>query len=163
MATVAEGAEPWVKRLDWKRHYTVRAMLDGSDCDWVVATEGDVLITNLTTPLSTFVDEANTKLGRHASLIVNRDTFGNVNTGTYFVRRSEDGRRFFWIGYRRFGTKTAPTNASLTGCRSLCVVRCLRGLLARTRCYTDQRRRVTRRPCRAVVVWLTGFSLPSSW
>lgn len=94
VATVAAGAEPWVKRLDWKRHYTVRALLDGDDCDWVMATEGDVIITNLTTPLSTFVDEASAKLGRHAALIVNRDTFGNVNTGTFFVRRCEAGRRF---------------------------------------------------------------------
>lgn len=82
VATVAEGEEPWVKRLDWKRHYTVRALLDGDDCDWIMATAGDVLITNLTTPLSTFVDEADAKLGRRAALIVNRYTFGNVNTGT---------------------------------------------------------------------------------
>lgn len=97
VATAAPGSEAFIKRLDWARHYAARRLLDGLDCSWIMMTEGDVIITNLTVRVEDIIQEAvKNYLGKEQegpSLILNRDAAKNINTGTFFIRNSPLGRQ----------------------------------------------------------------------
>ena len=97
----APGNETAYQRLDWAKVYSLqRLMSDDSgrrlDCsryDWLFWLESDVLITNLTVPLHSLVEDALRKRGDGypASAILTIDAASNVNTGTGLVRCSEGG------------------------------------------------------------------------
>ena len=86
---VPPGDEPFTKRLDWGRLYTVRRIQNDFSgvCEWIFVLEGDIIVTNYDFDLQRVFD-----LAGNASLIINRDAAGNLNTGVFYVRTNDVGR-----------------------------------------------------------------------
>jgi len=76
------GSEKFDKRLDWSRLQMTQRAVRLKVCDWVVAMEGDVFITNFNYQLSTIVAAAEQVHGAAPNMILNRDHFNNISTNT---------------------------------------------------------------------------------
>jgi len=79
--------EPFSHYMDWNKAYYIRDLFnDNPDIEWILLSEADATITNLTIPMEEKIDN-------DYHIIVPVDRL-NLNSGNILIRNSEQGRAY---------------------------------------------------------------------